>query len=173
VADLIAIGYDDKETAGKAAEEVYRLASDLIIEPEAVAVIVRDEEGRFKVTTNHHPVAEGVTWGMLWGALFGLLFFVPIFGLAIGGAFGALFGVLGKVGIDKSFQQQVRDLVQPGTSALFLVVDKVTPDKAIEALSTFGGTVLKTSLSKDAEEQLQAALQGAGTSESAPAATAS
>jgi len=161
VADLIAIGYDDEETAQKAAEEVYRLANDLVIEPEAVAVIVRDKNGKYKVTTNHHPVAEGVTWGMFWGVLFGLLFFVPVFGLVIGGVFGTLFGVIEKIGVDKQFQRQVRDMVQPGTSALFLVVDKVTPDKAIEALSKFGGTVLKSSLSNDAEQQLEEALAGA------------
>ncbi len=49
----------------------------------------------------------------------------------------------------------------PGaTSALFLMVGKVTPDKAVEALSKFGGTVLKTSLSKDAEKELQESLHG-------------
>ncbi|HEY1516367.1 MAG TPA: DUF1269 domain-containing protein [Solirubrobacteraceae bacterium] len=163
MADLIAIGYNAEETAEQAAEEVYRLAHDLVIEPEAVAVIKRDKNGRYKVTTNHHPVAEGVTWGMFWGILFGLLFFIPVFGLAVGGVLGALLGTIDKIGIDKTFQQQVRDMLQPGTSALFLVVDKVTPDKAVAALSKYGGRVLKTSLSEDAEHKLQEALAGAGT----------
>jgi uncharacterized membrane protein len=48
MADLIAIGYDDEETAAKAAEEVYRLAHDLLIEPQAVAVISRDKNGKYK-----------------------------------------------------------------------------------------------------------------------------
>jgi uncharacterized membrane protein len=171
VAELIVIGYDDEETAGKAAEEIYRQAKDLVIEPEAVAVIVRDQDGKYKVTTNHHPIAEGATWGMLWGALFGLLFFVPVFGLAIGGAFGLLFGAIERAGIDKHFQQEVRDMVQPGTSALFLIADKVTPDKAIEALGRYGGRVLKTSLSRDAERELQEAMHGAEGAEKAAAAS--
>jgi uncharacterized membrane protein len=54
-------------------------------------------------------------------------------------------------------------LVQPGTSALFLVLEKVTPDKAVEAMSKYGGTVLKTSLSKADEKELQDALHGSGT----------
>jgi uncharacterized membrane protein len=172
VAELIAIGYDDEETAGKAAEEVYRLQKDLIIEPEAVAVIVRDQEGKYHVTTNHHPVAEGFTWGMFWGVLFGLLFFIPLFGLAVGGAFGALFGAIEKAGLDKHFQQEVRDMVQPGTSALFMIVDKMTTDKALQALSRYGGRVLKSSLSEDAERQIQEALHGGGAqrdSEAVPA----
>jgi uncharacterized membrane protein len=54
-------------------------------------------------------------------------------------------------------------MLKPGTSALFLMVEKVTPDKAVEAMSKFGGTVLKTSLSKEGEQDLQDALHGTST----------
>jgi uncharacterized membrane protein len=73
---------------------------------------------------------------------------------------GALMGKVTKSGIDKQFQDQVRGMLKPGTSALFLMVEKVTPDKAVEAMSKYGGTVLKTSLSKEGEQQLQEALHG-------------
>jgi uncharacterized membrane protein len=36
----------------------------------------------------------------------------------------------------------------------------VTPDKAVAALSKFGGTVLKSSLSSETERQLQEELHG-------------
>jgi uncharacterized membrane protein len=160
MADLIAIGYDDETTALEAEKEAEKLAADLIIQADAIAAIVCDKDGKYKVTTNHHAVGQGTTWGMWWGLLFGLLFFVPVFGMAIGAGFGALFGKLEKTGVDKAFQEQVRDMLKPGTSALFLVVEKVTPDKAIEALKQYGGTVLKTSLSEDTEAQLQAELSG-------------
>ncbi len=160
MADLIAIGYDDETTALEAEKEAEKLAADLIIQADAIAAIVCDKDGKYKVTTNHHAVGQGTVWGMWWGLLFGLLFFVPVFGMAIGAGFGALFGKLEKTGVDKAFQEQVRDMLKPGTSALFLVVEKVTPDKAVDALKQFGGTVLKTSLSEDAEAQLQAELSG-------------
>jgi len=51
VADLIAIGYTDETTATAAADEARRLAADLIIQPDAIAVIVRDKEGSYHV----HP----------------------------------------------------------------------------------------------------------------------
>ena len=97
---------------------------------------------------------------MFWGFLFGLLFFIPVLGMAIGAGMGALMGKFAKTSIDRQFQDQVRDMVQPGTSALFLILEKATPDKAVEAMSKYGGTVLKTSLSKDDEKELQDALHG-------------
>ena len=160
MSDLVAIGYDQEGTAAEAAEEVRRLSQDLVIEPDAVAVIARDSKGEYHVTTSHHAVGVGASWGMFWGLLFGLLFFVPVFGMALGAGLGALMGKVEKTGIDKEFQAQVRGLVQPGTSALFMIVEPATPDKAIAALSRFGGTVLKSSLSQEDEKQLQEALHG-------------
>jgi uncharacterized membrane protein len=160
MADLIAIGYPDEITADAAADEARRLAQDLIIEPDAIAVIVRDKDGSYHVHTNHHAVGAGATWGMFWGFLFGLLFFIPVFGMAVGAGLGALMGKVTKTGIDREFQDQVRGMLQPGTSALFLMLEKVTPDKATEAMSKYGGTVLKTSLSKEGEKNLQEALHG-------------
>ena len=160
MSDLIAIGYPDETTAVAAADEARRLARDLIIEPDAIAVIVRDADGSYHVHTQHHMVGRGATWGMWWGLLFGVLFFVPVFGMALGAGLGALMGKVTKSGIDKEFQDQVRGMIKPGTSALFLMVEKVTPDKATEAMAKYGGTVLKTSLSKEGEKELQEALHG-------------
>jgi len=147
-------------TAEAAADEARRLAQDLIIQPDAIAVIERDESGAYHVHTTHHAVAGGAIWGSFWGFLFGLLFFIPVFGLAIGAGMGALMGHFAKASIDKQFQEQVRGMLKPGTSALFLMLEKVTTDKAVEAMSKYGGTVLKTSLSKETEQQLQSALHG-------------
>jgi uncharacterized membrane protein len=160
MADLIAIGYPDETTAIEAQEEAERLAHDLVIQPDAIAAIVRHQDGKIKVHSSAHAVAGGTAYGMFWGLLFGLLFFVPFLGMAVGAGMGALFGKIEKSGVNKEFQKQVQDMLQPGTSALFLVVEKITPDKAVDALSQYGGTVLKTSLSKEAEAELQAELGG-------------
>jgi uncharacterized membrane protein len=167
MATLIAIGYPDETTAKTASLEADRLAKDLIIQPDAIATIIRDREGKFHVTTHHHAVGAGATWGMFWGLLFGMLFFVPFIGMAVGAGLGALTGKLSKGAINKEFEEQVRALLQPGTSALFMIVEAVTPDKAVEGLSRYGGTVLKSSLSKEVESELQEALHGAGQRQSA------
>ena len=159
--DLIAIAYDDTTTAMSAMDEVHHLAEDLVIQPDAVAAIVRSDDGKYRTITNQHEVGAGATWGLFWGFLFGILFFVPVLGLVLGAGLGAVMGKITKAEIDKGFQDQIRDALQPGTSALFLIVEQMTTDKATEGLSKFGGTVIKTSLSKEAEAELQQALHGA------------
>lgn len=163
MSDLIIIGYDDEETAEKAFAEVERLQKDLLLELDAAAVVHRREDGKLKVETPHEHagLAGGALWGVLFGTLFGLIFFIPIIGLVTGGVLGALFGAMDDAGIDASFRDRVRDVLQPGKSALVMVVEKATPDKVVEALSRYGGTVLQTSLSHDAEDKLREALAGA------------
>jgi uncharacterized membrane protein len=160
MATLVAIGYPDQTTAEDARQTVQRLEAELIIQADQVAAISRDLDGKYHVTTTHGGASAGggAAWGGFWGLLFGLLFFVPFVGLALGAGMGALFGHLGEKGIDKAFQQQVRDHLKPGTSALFMVIEQATPDKAIAALEHFGGTVIKTSLSDEDTAKLQKAL---------------
>jgi uncharacterized membrane protein len=169
MATLVAIGYPDQGTAEQARQTVQQLESELIIQADQVAAISRDPDGKYHVTTTHGGASAsgGAAWGGFWGLLFGLLFFVPFAGLALGAGFGALFGHLGEKGIDKAFQEQVRDQLKPGTSALFLVIEQVTEDKATAALEQYGGTVIKTSLSEEDTKKLQEAL----TPDAAPSAS--
>jgi uncharacterized membrane protein len=161
VATLVAIAYPDQGTAEQAMGTVNQLQSELIIQAEQVAAVSRDLEGKYHVHTAHGGASAGAGawWGGFWGFLFGLLFFIPFAGLALGAGMGALFGHFGSKGIDKAFQEQVRDYVKPGTSALFLVIDQVTPDKAIAAMQQYGGTVIRTSLSDEDTKRLQEALE--------------
>jgi uncharacterized membrane protein len=154
MADLVAIGYPDQTTAVRAMDELNGLA----VRP-AVAVIVRTPEGRFRFPTNPFAVATGAVWGMVWGVLFGV-FTDPVVAVVLGIFFGALMGKADRSGIDPHFQDQVRGLLAPATSALVTVVGKVTTDKAVKVLSRYGGTVLKSSLPKEAERRLQEALHG-------------
>ena len=161
MATLVAIGYPDQGVAEEARHTVQELEAELIIQADQVAAISCDLDGKYHVHTTHGGASAGggAWWGGFWGLLFGLLFFIPFAGLALGAGMGALFGHFGEKGIDKAFQQEVRDYVKPGTSALFMVIEQATPDKAIAALRQYGGTVIKTSLSEEDTKKLQASLQ--------------
>src|SRR3954471_4141724 len=151
MADLIAIVYPDEGTAVGAQLEAERLAHELNLQPDATAAIVRGRDGRFKV----HTTANGTMWGMFWELLFGLLLFVPIFGMSVGERVGALMERIEQAGVGKGFQRDVQDLLQPGTSALFLAVDGADPDRVVSALSRYGGTVLRASIDDETAAELR------------------
>src|ERR1700760_2433800 len=163
VSDLIVIGYPDEDTAQRVYGELVSLQNQYLVELEDAAIIRRDRRGRLHVTTPaHHAVAWGSLSGLFWGVLIGLIFLWPLAPLAgvAGGIMGAALGAAGNLGIKDDFRQRVQDLVQPGTSAILVIVRKVPPDKFLEALQPYGGVVLKTSLPHDAEQQLMKALHG-------------
>jgi uncharacterized membrane protein len=161
--DLIAIGYPDEETAQKVWQELVRLEKDYLVDLDDAAIIRRDNKGKLHVTTPaHHAVAWGTLSGLFWGTLIGLLLLFPLAPLvgAAGGLMGAALGAAGDLGIKDDFKERVQDMLQPGTSAILVIVRKATPDKFVEALRPYGGTVLTTSLTRDAEQQLMLALHG-------------
>jgi uncharacterized membrane protein len=157
---LLAIAYPNEGTAERAAEEVRHLRAELGVEPDAVAVIARSAQGEYRATTSHHPVEQGSSWGMFWGLLFGLLFFAPVFGSGVGLDLGGVFAEMEKGGINRAFQQQVRDMVAPGTSALFLFISTTDRQRAVDLLSDFGGRIVEVSLSDACEARLQQAVHG-------------
>jgi uncharacterized membrane protein len=169
VPTLLAIGYPDETTAAAAGDEARRWASELRLEPEAIAVVSRNEDGAYQVDTNHRAVPGGATRGMFWGLLLGGLFFVPVLGMTVGPGLGARMGKVARSVVDRQFQSQVRDLLQPGTSVLFLLADRGTPDEAMARLQRYGGTVLTSSLSEDQERELHRALHGERRPVSVPA----
>src|SRR5690348_9911404 len=146
MATIVAIAYPDEGTAEQARRTVVGLEDDRVLRVEEVAMITRDADGTFHVHTSHDgiPTAGGAIWGGLWGLLFGTLFLIPIAGWAVGAGVGARLGYLKEKGIGEDFQRQVREQVQPGTSALFLAVERADPSEAIAALRQYGGTVIKT-----------------------------
>jgi len=82
----------------------------------------------------------------------------PLLGMAAGMVGGALGGKFSDYGIDDRFMKDLGAQFQPGGTAVFVLINKATPDKVLDEVGKFGGKVLRTSLSHQAEADLQAAL---------------
>ena len=158
---LVVIGYESEIKAEEVRLALLKLQREYLIDLGDAVVAVREEDGTVKLRQLVNLTATGALGGGFWGALIGVLFLNPLFGLAIGTAAGALSGALSDVGIDDKFLKQLAQTLKPGTAALCVLVRRATPDKVLEEIKGFGGTVIKTSLSHDDEVKLQAALSSA------------
>jgi uncharacterized membrane protein len=155
--NLVVLAFETEDGAGKTLSEVEELQKQNLIRVEDAATAVRHAGGKVKVKQARSLAGAGALGGAFWGMLFGLLFFVPFLGLAVGAATGALFGKAADYGINDDFIREVSDSVQPGNSALFLLVSEAQADKVISQLKPYGGKVIHTSLSKDEEARLKEA----------------
>ncbi|HEY4161146.1 MAG TPA: DUF1269 domain-containing protein [Candidatus Saccharimonadales bacterium] len=155
--NLIVLAFKTEDGAAMALHEVAELQRRQLIHIEDAATAVRRAGGAVRVKQIYSLAGAAALGGAFWGMLFGLLFFVPFLGMAVGSATGALFGSAADYGINDAFIRAVSRSVQPGNSALFLLVSDARIDEVIERLKAYGGKIIHTSLSKEEEKQLKEA----------------
>ena len=155
MSDLVVFAFKDETGAQAMGDKIKSLQKQELIKLEDAAFVVRKQDGKAKVKQAQSLVGAGALGGAFWGMLIGLLFFAPWLGLAVGAISGAIAGKFSDVGIDDKFIKEVSDTIEPGHSALFLLIYQWTEDKVMDELASFDATVLKTSLSKEDEEKLR------------------
>ncbi len=158
MSSLVVLAFDNETGAEQMRDDLLQMQKEHLIGLEDAAVAVRDKEGKVKIKQVESLAGMWALGGAFWGLLLGLIFFVPVFGLLVGAAAGALAGKYQDIGVDDKFIKEVGETLQPGTSALFLLVREAVPDKVEEGLKKYKNVkVLKTSLSKEQEEKLRQA----------------
>lgn len=151
------LGFKTETGAEQVLETLKQLQKEYLIVVEDAAILVRKNDGKPKIKQLHDLVGAGALGGAFWGMLIGLLFWMPLLGLAAGAAGGAIGGMFTDVGIDDKFIKEARDKIEPGTSALFLLVRDAVPDRVISAMQQFDFEILQTSLSEEDEAKLREA----------------
>ena len=159
--DLVVIEYDDMYKAEEVRLMLHKMQRDYLIDLADAVVAVKDEKGKVQLHQIHNLTASGAVSGGLWGTLIGVIFLNPLIGMAAGAAAGAISGALTDIGINDKFMKDIASGFKNGTSALFVLVREVTPDKVLAELEGTGGKILQTSLTHEKETKLQEALSAA------------
>jgi uncharacterized membrane protein len=157
MSELVVFSFDTETGAKEMEDAILQMQKMQLIQLEDAAYVVRRQDGKAKVKQANNLVGAGAWGGAFWGMLIGLLFFAPWLGLAVGAITGAIAGKATDIGIDDKFIKQVGEEIEPGNSALFLLVISATWDKVEDELAKFDAKVYKTSLSKEDEAKLKAA----------------
>jgi uncharacterized membrane protein len=170
MSELIVLGFDETDKADSILNRLSTLEKEYLIDLEDAVVAIRDSTGKVRlkqsVNLTSMGAARGGLSGALWGSLVGLLFLNPLAGMVVGGAFGAgsgaLAGSMTDYGIDDDLIKKLADTIPVNTSALFLLIRKVQPEKILEEFKGERARILRTSLSPDQEKRLREALSADG-----------
>ena len=155
MSNLVVLAFDSEGGALQLRDKLLSLQKQQLIQLDDAAVVVRRQDGKVKVKQLHSLVGSGALGGAFWGMLIGLIFWMPWLGLAAGALGGAIGGKFTDIGVDDKFIKEVGNTIEPGHSALFLLVVKATADKLADELKGTEATVLQTSLSNEQEAKLR------------------
>lgn len=168
MSDLIVLDFDGIGTADEVLTRLRSMQKEHLIDLEDACVVVHTDAGvqvKQAINLARAGAATGLSTGMLIGALAGLLVLNPLAGMVVGGlggaGLGALSGKMADYGINDDFIKSLGNTIPEGSSALFVLVRSSTPDKVLPEIEPFKPRVLRTSLSKQQEDELRAALQPA------------
>ena len=158
MSNLIALAYDDVGTAKNVVQQLRELSTERAITMDDVVVAERRPDGKIKLHQSVRPGSAGALGGAAWGGLIGLLFLAPFLGMAVGAAAGGAAGAMTDVGVDDKFMKNLATELQPGAAAVIVLVRESTPDKVLPRIQPFGGRIIHSSLSNEAEEHVREAL---------------
>ena len=129
------------------------------------AVLIKDKDGQTSLReTGDVGVKGGRLFGAVTGGLIGLLG-GPV-GVIVGAAAGAGVGGLAAKKIDMGFSDQFletfQERLQPGNSALIVLVEQESADDLSEAWAEEEGIIVRQALTDEMVEQLVKAGDGEG-----------
>jgi uncharacterized membrane protein len=139
MSELMVLGFENEAEADAFGVKLKQMQSDLIVQLEDAAEVVRDPDGKPHVKHGSSLVGVGALGGAFWGMLFGLLFFMPF------------------LGIDKQVLEQMGDSIQPGQAGWFLLIGQLTEDKFLAQIEGTNARVVRTNLTNEQEQELKKA----------------
>jgi uncharacterized membrane protein len=149
---LVAQVYDDPERASKALEFVEDLHRQKVLKILNAAVLAKQEDGTVSVTdTRDMGAKKGGLIGAVAGGLIGILG-GPV-GVIVGALAGAGVGGLGAKlhdgGFSDKFLAELEEQLQPGKSALVILVEEHWVHSLSEVMAEEGGVFLQETLSEE------------------------
>ena len=153
---LIVFCYESPKKAEAALSHVTKQKQENANKPlvaiEDAAVVVKKDSGKVKVRQTMERVAKDsrAFGASVWGLFIGFLFGGPLLGALIGIVVGRVSGLNLDLGINNDFIDSIGEELQPGKSALFLLIDDAEPETIAQAMGDHAGVLLHTSIAEDA-----------------------
>jgi uncharacterized membrane protein len=163
--EIVSIVLDKPTRAEQVLLALAHLQAEGKLQMHDAVIVAKDADGRSRtVETVDVTPAKGALAGSWWGLLAGLLVGGPLAlaGILGGAAAGALYGKLVDRGLEDDWVRSMAEWINPGSSALLLLVESGFSPAVLDELKRFEGTgrVAYTTLPEGAKADIQAALAG-------------
>jgi uncharacterized membrane protein len=152
---LVVVAYNELHKAEELRVKLQEMQSRYLLDVAEVVVATIDEKGKIKLDhagdlTDRSAACAGFAGS---GASLANL-------ILMNAAPGRVFGALAEAGINDHFMKELAATLVPGSSALFVLTRRPSPDRdqMLEEVKGLGGKILMTSLSEEDQAKLQAAL---------------
>ena len=184
MAELIVVGFKkDMYRASEVLNELLNLNDDWVVDLHDAVAVYRDYKGKLRVDQSYQmTTGEGAAWGGFWGLLIGATLAIPftagasaaaaggalaagaLSGTALGAGLGAVDALSWKdeFGVPDEFVKRVGAMVQPGDSAIYAILRVGDPDVVADKFRGYGGTILRTTLSKEQQAKVEQVLGKGG-----------
>ena len=178
---LTVVAFRDPYRAAEVLNELRRRDWAWVTDLDDAVVVTWDERAKLRVQLNVDPMSkEAASWVGVWGSFLNLALFVPVTdgiteavrqlvsaarapdGSEKGMGMKSLDSTWWRtsLGISDEFIRDIGALVQPGDSALFMLLRTPRSALALRHLRNYGGTILHTLLNEVQKEKLGTALAG-------------
>jgi len=161
MSELVVVAFGDQYRAEEIRLELLKMDRKHLVDIEDAVVVVRNKKGKVKLHHATHLTLSGAVGGGFIGSILGVILLNPVFlalGLIAGTAIGAVSGSLEHLGLDEDFINDLANHLQPGTSALCILVREQV-EKVLEDVQKYEGKIFRTTLAPEDEEKLEKAIE--------------
>ena len=160
---LVGISFDNTFRAQEFLLAVGALAASGELKLADAVTVLKDESGKTVVQeTVDPPLGRSAASGALWAGLFGLMLGGPVgwvVGIAVGAAGGAVTATVMDLGISDEWVDWFKDVVQPGSATVALLVEDLDRDALVAEVARFSGaSFVYSNLDDETVERLRSAL---------------
>ena len=155
--ELYIVTFDNEVKAQEALDDLEQATKEGTLDIIDAAVMIREQGGKVDISETSDPsTGRGAVVGGVIGGFIGLIGGPA--GVGLGAAAGAALAGYATskmdLGIPDDELRSIADSLQPGTSALVVIVKDAWVDTLLAKLSTYGGIVNHHKLSDEAAAQL-------------------
>ncbi len=158
---IIGMSFDKASRADEVLLALVHLQQEGEIALSDAVVVAKDQNGKIHIRQTVDPTpGQSALTGSIWGMLAGMLFGGPVFlaAAAVGAGGGALMAKLIDLGLDDKWVKEVGKWLDPGTSALLLLVAADVRPSVVKELGRYEGKVLYCTFPEAVRHELERAL---------------